>query len=63
MAKTAFFSAAHAEVVHGTTSSKPVFVTAAGMDLDVAVDGVKRMAGPYRIPDLLKSVDSIARGR
>lgn len=62
VAKTAFFGAPHVEVIHGHTSIKPVFVTAAGIDIDVAVHGIKRMAGSYRIPDLLKSVDGLARG-
>lgn len=62
VAKTSFLGAPHVEVVHGHTSVKPMYVTTAGIDIDVAVDGIKRMAGSYRIPDLLKSVDGLARG-
>lgn len=62
VAKSAFFLAPHVEVIHGNTSRKPLYVGSAGIDITVAVDGIKRMAGPYRIPDLLKSVDSLARG-
>jgi deoxyribonuclease V len=62
VAKTSFKDAPHVEVLHGSTSAKPLFVTAAGMGLDQASDFVKRMAGKHRIPDMLKAVDSLARG-
>ena len=39
----------------------PLFVTAKGVEQDVAKDMVQRMAGPYRIPDLVKLADKYAR--
>ena len=42
-------------------SKKPLFITAKGIDLDLAAHHIKEMYGPYRFPDLLKQVDSIGR--
>jgi deoxyribonuclease V len=62
VAKTAFRGdTGAAEVLRGE-SAKALLVSAAGMSLDEAVDGVRRMAGEHRIPTLLKRVDHLARG-
>jgi deoxyribonuclease V len=61
VAKTAFKAAPHVEVIRGK-STKPLFVTSAGMDIDVAVESIKAMYGKHRIPDMLKAVDGLARG-
>ena len=42
-------------------SSKPLYVTAKGMDLDQAANYVKSMHGNYRIPTILKMVDQYCR--
>jgi len=62
VAKTRFHSAPSADVLRGA-STKPLYVTGAGIDLQDAVNGIKAMHGSYRIPDLLKLVDHLARGR
>ena len=62
VAKTYFQDTAATPVLRGK-SAKPLFVTAAGMDLDEACACIQRMHGPFRIPTLLKLVDQIARGR
>jgi deoxyribonuclease V len=64
IAKTAFAGAqtcaAVVPVMRGA-SRKPLFVTAAGMDVSVAAECVRRMAGKHRIPTLLKRVDRLCR--
>lgn len=47
-------------VVRGL-SSKPLFVTAIGMDLDAAANHVKNMYGDYRMPTLLKELDRLTK--
>ena len=48
------------EVYRGASLS-PLYVTAKGIEQDAAKDMVRRMAGPYRIPDLVKLADKYAR--
>jgi deoxyribonuclease V len=47
-------------VVRGV-SRRPLFVSAAGIDVEEAAKGVQAMHGPHRIPTLLKLVDRAAR--
>ncbi|WP_394833006.1 endonuclease V [Pendulispora rubella] len=61
-AKTAFRGETGAVLVLRGESAKPLLVSAAGIPLDEAADGVRRMAGEHRIPTLLKRVDHLARG-
>jgi deoxyribonuclease V len=62
VAKTAFKTATHAaEVVRGQ-SSRPLYVTAAGMSVADASRLVSDMAGQFRVPDALKRADRLARG-
>jgi deoxyribonuclease V len=51
--------AAHVEVVRG--GAKPLWVSAAGVDVAAAADLVRRLHGPYRLPTLLSRVDRLAR--
>ena len=44
-------------------SSKPLYVTSVGMELEMAKRNIKQMHGKYRFPTLLKEVDSLARGK
>ena len=62
VAKTKFHSAAAKELLRGGSLS-PLYVTAVGIDLDDAAAHIQAMAGPHRIPTLLKRVDHLARGR
>jgi len=43
-------------------STKPLFITAAGLDLTQAKYCIANMHGPYRLPTLLKEVDRLCRG-
>jgi deoxyribonuclease V len=61
VAKTAFRGATHAVPVRRGTASRPLYVTAAGLDRDEAAEQVRTMAGPYRLPDALRRVDRLAR--
>ena len=62
VAKTAFGTATHAARVLRGLSSRPLYVTAAGMTIADAADLVTEMAGRFRLPDALKQVDQLARG-
>ncbi len=50
----------YCEILRGQ-SQKPLYVTAIGIDLDVAKNHVKNMYGKFRIPELLKDVDQLSR--
>lgn len=64
IAKTAFVGArscdAVAQVRRGN-SRQPLFVTAAGMELDAAERSVRRMAGKHRIPEMMRIADRLSR--
>lgn len=61
VAKSEFKGAQHAQQVFRGRSRRPLFVTAAGMDVLVAASHVRSMHGPYRVPTMLKLVDRICR--
>jgi deoxyribonuclease V len=61
VAKTSFHGAVPILVTRGASTS-PLFVTAIGIDAQVAADHVRAMHGPFRIPTLLKRADTLARG-
>jgi len=60
VAKTAFAGATAIEVLRGT-STRPLYVTAVGTDVQTAADGVRAMHGPHRTPTLFGRVDHLAR--
>jgi deoxyribonuclease V len=64
IAKTAFVGAqscdAVAPVLRGN-SRKPLFVTAAGIELAAARQAVRRMAGKHRIPEMMRIADRLSR--
>ncbi|HMY21762.1 MAG TPA: endonuclease V [Polyangium sp.] len=62
VAKTAFHGADFAAHVLRGSSRKPLFVTARGIQRDVAAAFVRRMHGSHRLPTLIKEVDTLARG-
>lgn len=45
------------------TSLRPLFVTAAGIETNVAAERVRRMAGKYRIPEIVRITDALSRSR
>ncbi len=61
VAKTAFHGSHFAIPVVRGTSQKPLFVTARGIDKDHAARLVRRMHGSFRLPTLIKEVDTLAR--
>jgi deoxyribonuclease V len=62
VAKTRFASAKLAvSVVRGENSTKPLFVTAVGLEAEVAAQHVRSMHGPHRLPTLLRRVDQLCR--
>ena len=63
VAKTAFRTATHAVAVRRGTAVKPLYVTAAGLSVARAASLVEAMAGDYRLPDALRRVDALTRGR
>lgn len=63
VAKTAFRWATHAARVVRGAATRPLFVTAVGLPVEEAAQMVEAMAGAYRIPDALRRVDALARGR
>ena len=61
VAKTAFRGSAFAERLIRGGSSRPLFITAAGVAPSDAVARIRSMHGPHRIPTLLKRVDRLCR--
>ncbi len=43
-------------------SSRPLYVTAAGIEIEAAAERVKAMHGSYRIPTMLRRVHLLAEG-
>ena len=61
VAKTLFKEGPVVRGVRRGTSVRPLYVTAAGMDLNEAAERVVQMHGKFRIPTLLKKVDRLCR--
>ncbi len=62
VAKTSFHSATDAiEVFRGKESRRPLWVTAAGIDANLAAQEIRRMHGDYRLPSLIRRVDQLCR--
>lgn len=55
------YRGAQGAAVHRGGSRRPLYVTAAGIDLESACRAIRRMHGPHRIPTLLRQVDRLAR--
>jgi deoxyribonuclease V len=60
VAKTAYARADAIEVIRGA-STRPLYVTSAGIDARAAAEHVREMHGDHRIPTLLRRVDQLAR--
>jgi deoxyribonuclease V len=63
VAKSRFRAATHAVPIQRGTTARPLYVTAVGVAIDEAAELVAEMAGPHRMPDALRRVDALARGR
>jgi deoxyribonuclease V len=63
VAKTFFATATQAIPVIRGQATRPLYVTAAGMPAAEAAELVRQMSGRFRIPDALREVDALARGR
>ncbi len=63
VAKSRFFGTAEAVPIMRGRSSRPLYVTAAGMDAKQAAQHIRTMHGAHRIPTLLKLADQLSRGR
>lgn len=61
VAKTRFAGATGAAPVLRGTSSRPLYVTAAGMGTLIAARHIQSMHGAHRIPTLLKRADQLSR--
>ncbi len=62
VAKTMFKDCTdYKEVIRGKRAVNPVFVSSAGIELDNAVEIIKKLSGDARIPDVLKKVDELSR--
>ncbi len=60
LAKTNFKASGAIEILRGR-SKRPLYVTAAGMDAQLAAGHVKSMEGSYRLPTLVRTADRLAR--
>jgi deoxyribonuclease V len=63
VAKTFFATATHAIPVVRGNARRPLYVTAAGVLPAEAADLVRGMSGRFRMPDALRQVDALSRGR
>jgi len=61
VAKKSFRGSAHAQKIIRGKSTKPLFITAAGIELEPAASHIASMHGQFRIPTLLKLVDQLSR--
>jgi deoxyribonuclease V len=62
IAKTRFAGAKPVREVARGQGSRPLFVSAIGLDVEEAAEKVRTMHGPHRLPTLLKRVDQLCRG-
>jgi deoxyribonuclease V len=60
VAKVAFAEGSAVPVLRGS-SSRPLFVSAAGINTHEAAELIRGMHGPHRLPTLLKRADRLAR--
>ncbi|HWP57054.1 MAG TPA: endonuclease V [Candidatus Acidoferrales bacterium] len=62
VAKSRFHQGKAVQALLRGKSSRPLFVSAAGVELAEAAAHVREMHGPFRVPTLLKHVDRLCRG-
>lgn len=61
VAKSKFEGLDSAQILLRGNSTRPLYITAAGMDELAASEFIGSMHGPFRIPTLLKLVDRLSR--
>ncbi len=61
VAKTAYRNTPDTCAVHRGQSAQPLYITAAGLDLEIAKANILTMHGAHRNPTLLRDVDQLAR--
>lgn len=59
-AKTLFMDSGAVPICRGT-SKRPLFISAAGLDSNIAAECIRRMHGMYRLPTMVKLADQLAR--
>jgi deoxyribonuclease V len=62
VAKTLFRKGRAVCAIKRGTSLRPLYVTAAGVDLNEAAQRIIELHGKFRVPTLLKKVDRLCRG-
>src|SRR5207247_9709661 len=62
VAKALFQEGPAVRAIKRGASLRPLYVTAAGIDLNEAARSVVELHGEFRIPTLLKRVDRLCRG-
>ena len=62
VAKSFFFEGDRVVPVKRGGSERPLYVTAAGIDVAEAAEQVRTMRGEFRLPENLKRADSLCRG-
>ena len=62
VAKRSFYANSNTvkEIYRGR-SKKPLYISSIGIDVDIAAHKIKNMKGTFRIPTILKQVDTITR--
>ncbi|WP_243369825.1 endonuclease V [Geotalea sp. SG265] len=61
VAKSRFAGIGEQYAVYRGKSTRPLYVTAAGMGQETAKEHIRSMHGPHRLPTLLKRVDRLCR--
>lgn len=61
VAKTYFRGCENYVEIYRGKSSKPLYISSIGIDLNYSAEFVKNLNGIYRIPDILKKVDQLSR--
>ena len=61
VAKTFFKNCVHYTEVYRGKSTRPLYVSSIGLDLDFSAALICNLEGPYRIPTVLKAVDRLTR--
>ena len=62
VAKKPFRPGPAVQTIRRGTSARPLYVSAAGMDLNEAAVRIVELHGEFRVPTLLKRVDRLCRG-
>jgi deoxyribonuclease V len=62
VAKTFYTGSRNYIEIHRGNSSKPLYISSAGIDVKYAEQFIKGLDGEYRIPYVLKLVDKLSRG-